>query len=321
MLAYERAAWTDENLNPAPAKDKYALPAVEGGVAKWRWVPGSTWEVDYGISSPSSSSEDPTPSQSDMEHRQTENHKKRRRGNSSAASSTSSKSSKRRNEDDEARGWIFCDNKWLGGRRGVDGWGRYTRRRRWVRDAELIEVDTDAIEDETTPIPSPQLKPSSEKQDPELLSPVDAAVPPGGGKGSNGRASTPSPSKAASVKDAEAESPHRRKKSWFGSRPRSKSRSDNLSNYANHSSPTSHPNASRSGVSLFQSPKDADSKDDNDRGDAASIASSSASRRGSRTRKRDDSEDDGYVPLRFRGRQGTVESDWGVGEDLGMELG
>ncbi|KAL8669222.1 MAG: hypothetical protein Q9168_006182 [Polycauliona sp. 1 TL-2023] len=41
---------------------------------------------------------------------------------------------------DEAEGWIFYDNKWNDGRRGQDGWGRYTRRRKWYRDAELVEI-------------------------------------------------------------------------------------------------------------------------------------------------------------------------------------
>lgn len=36
-------------------------------------------------------------------------------------------------------GWIFYDNKWNDGRR-QDGWGRYTRRRKWYRDAELVEI-------------------------------------------------------------------------------------------------------------------------------------------------------------------------------------
>ena len=30
----------------------------------------------------------------------------------------------------------------MDGRRGQDGWGRYTRRRKWYRDAELVEVST-----------------------------------------------------------------------------------------------------------------------------------------------------------------------------------
>ena len=40
-------------------------------------------------------------------------------------------------------GWIYYDNKWNDGRRGQDGWGRYTRRRKWYRDAELVEIGPD----------------------------------------------------------------------------------------------------------------------------------------------------------------------------------
>ena len=39
--------------------------------------------------------------------------------------------------------WIYYDNKWNDGRRGQDGWGRYTRRRKWFRDAELVEISPD----------------------------------------------------------------------------------------------------------------------------------------------------------------------------------
>ncbi|KKK19786.1 integral peroxisomal membrane protein [Aspergillus ochraceoroseus] len=40
-------------------------------------------------------------------------------------------------------GWIYYDNKWNDGRRGQDGWDRYTRRRKWCRDAELVEITAD----------------------------------------------------------------------------------------------------------------------------------------------------------------------------------
>jgi hypothetical protein len=46
MLAYERTSWTDEHLNPAPPKDSFDLPEVEGGHARWRWVEGSEWRID-----------------------------------------------------------------------------------------------------------------------------------------------------------------------------------------------------------------------------------------------------------------------------------
>jgi len=46
LFAYERAAWTDEHLNPAPSKDEFELPDVEGGNARWRWVKGTKWQVE-----------------------------------------------------------------------------------------------------------------------------------------------------------------------------------------------------------------------------------------------------------------------------------
>ncbi|KAL9126393.1 MAG: hypothetical protein Q9217_004552 [Psora testacea] len=95
LLAYERAPWTDEHLNPSDSVDDFQLPEVANGSATWRWVPGSTWQVDTG-------------------------------GKSKASTS--------------AEGWIYYDNKWNDGRRGQDGWGRYTRRRKWYRDAELVEI-------------------------------------------------------------------------------------------------------------------------------------------------------------------------------------
>ncbi|KAL8936050.1 MAG: hypothetical protein Q9211_004377 [Gyalolechia sp. 1 TL-2023] len=95
LLAYERAPWTDEHLNPSDSTDNFHLPEIDGATARWQWVQGSEWKVE---------------------------------GNG------------RGNSGDEADGWIFYDNKWNDGRRGHDGWGRYTRRRKWYRDAELVEL-------------------------------------------------------------------------------------------------------------------------------------------------------------------------------------
>lgn len=46
LFAYERSAWTDEHLNPAPAKEEFELPDVEGGAARWRWAEGGQWLVE-----------------------------------------------------------------------------------------------------------------------------------------------------------------------------------------------------------------------------------------------------------------------------------
>lgn len=115
MFAYERAAWTDEHSNPVPSKDEFELPEVEdGSKMRWRWVDGSKWRVDGVIDD----------------------------------------GSKEMDYDGDAgkNGWIYYDNKWQVGRRGEDGWGKWTRRRKWYRDAELVEED-DIVEQTATAAP------------------------------------------------------------------------------------------------------------------------------------------------------------------------
>lgn len=48
LFPAERDPWTDEHLNPVPPKDKFELPDVQTGDAKWRWVEGSEWRVEGG---------------------------------------------------------------------------------------------------------------------------------------------------------------------------------------------------------------------------------------------------------------------------------
>ncbi|KAJ2956787.1 hypothetical protein NQ176_g11296 [Zarea fungicola] len=105
LFAYERAAWTDEHNNALPPKDEFELPHVEDGSRmEWEWAQGSRWRVD-GVAD---------------EHKPVDY------------------------EGTEGRnGWMYYDNKWNNGRRGVDGWGKWTRRRKWYRDAELVQVEID----------------------------------------------------------------------------------------------------------------------------------------------------------------------------------
>ena len=58
LLAYERAVWTDDHLNPSKSKENFRLPVVESGAAQWRWVPGSEWQVEGAGKSSSGDSED-----------------------------------------------------------------------------------------------------------------------------------------------------------------------------------------------------------------------------------------------------------------------
>jgi hypothetical protein len=133
LFAYERSAWTDEHNHAVPSRDDFELPEVEeGSRMRWRWVEGSRWKVD-GVAEDSG---EPV------------------------------------NYDEPAgrMGWIYYDNKvselsslsvflggkntfvanlfinqWQNGRRGTDGWGRWTRRRKWYRDAELVEIDEEEL--------------------------------------------------------------------------------------------------------------------------------------------------------------------------------
>ncbi|KAI0105117.1 integral peroxisomal membrane peroxin-domain-containing protein [Nemania sp. FL0031] len=140
LFAYERSAWTDEHNNPVPPKDEFELPEVEDGRAKWRWVGNSKWRVD-GV-----------PDRDEADY------------------------------DGEAgrMGWIFYDNKWQNGRRGVDGWGRWTRRRKWYRDAELVEVSDESpvVTPPALPArPQPTASSVSVPDKPDLTAPLSTSVP------------------------------------------------------------------------------------------------------------------------------------------------
>ncbi|KAF2843162.1 Pex24p-domain-containing protein [Patellaria atrata CBS 101060] len=159
MLAYERASWTDEHLNAVPDKDHFELPEVEGGHARWRWIQGSEWRIE---------------------------------GTEGEAGSGDGDKA-----DTSGAGWIYYDNKWRDGKRGQDGWGRYTRRRKWYRAAELVEVT-----------PSTEITPSATPRPKEA------------GDGGLSEAETVPAEEAAndyvpSIKDDDNSSNKARKRRWF----------------------------------------------------------------------------------------------------------
>lgn len=80
---------------------------------------------------------------------------------------TSEDSKPKEGNEREDEAWIYYDNKWQNGRRGKDGWGRYTRRRKWCRDAELVEVTPST---EVTPSPTPKLQPEAVDEKTEIQS-------------------------------------------------------------------------------------------------------------------------------------------------------
>ncbi|KAH6842646.1 integral peroxisomal membrane peroxin-domain-containing protein [Chaetomium sp. MPI-CAGE-AT-0009] len=128
LFGYERPAWTDEHNNAVPPRAEFELPEVEDGSdMRWQWAEGSRWRVD-GVQDEAVSPIDDKTDGWDYDG------------------------------PGGRMGWVYYDNKWQNGRRGQDGWGRWTRRRKWYRDAELVEAD-DAVEQDQasnglTPTPS-----------------------------------------------------------------------------------------------------------------------------------------------------------------------
>ncbi|KAK3050813.1 hypothetical protein LTR09_007889 [Extremus antarcticus] len=117
LLAYERQSYTDDQLNECPEPTTYTLPDTDNETTKWRWLPSSEWKVEGAL---------------------TEKEKSAKRIGGGGGG--------------DKNGWTYYDNKWTDGLK-EDGWGRYTRRRKWVRDAELVEVDpaeTTSADDSST---------------------------------------------------------------------------------------------------------------------------------------------------------------------------
>ncbi|TQS38308.1 hypothetical protein Golomagni_01188 [Golovinomyces magnicellulatus] len=103
LFASERAAWTDEYHNSVAHKDHFKLPDTEDKSMAWEWVEDSKWLIE-------------------------------------GVGETNQGETKSSDSTDSEIGWIYYDNKWQNGRRGLDGWGCFTRRRKWYRDAELVEL-------------------------------------------------------------------------------------------------------------------------------------------------------------------------------------
>lgn len=115
MLSYERNSWTDEFLNEAPSPEQFKLPEETSGMA-WRWV-DKTWRLDM--------------------------------TNDGAIQLPSSrpKTTAQPSQDD---GFIYYDNTWKKPST-EDSFSKYTRRRRWIRTAELVKIGSMSDESFETP--------------------------------------------------------------------------------------------------------------------------------------------------------------------------
>ncbi|VEU22362.1 DEKNAAC103365 [Brettanomyces naardenensis] len=104
LLSYERTPWTDEFLNEAESPDNFELPQLNDDSGMyWRWV-DKTWRVDL--------------------------------TNDGAIQLPSTKS-KTTADPKPDEGYIYYDNTWKSPAT-EDSFSKYTRRRRWVRTAELV---------------------------------------------------------------------------------------------------------------------------------------------------------------------------------------
>lgn len=112
LLSYERTPWTDEFLNELSLIESFQLPNPGNNYygqnqlanARWRWV-DKAWRLDL--------------------------------TNDGAISLPSSKRSKTTANPSTDEGYIYYDNVWKKPST-EDSYSKYTRRRRWIRTAELV---------------------------------------------------------------------------------------------------------------------------------------------------------------------------------------
>ena len=104
MLSYERAAWTDAYLNPAPSPVHFKLPDDDSEMI-WQWVDES-WSLDM---------------------------------TNDSTIQLSRSQPKLLVHPGPTAGFIYTDNTWNNPSTD-DIFSKYTRRRRWVRTAELVNT-------------------------------------------------------------------------------------------------------------------------------------------------------------------------------------
>lgn len=116
LLTYERAPWTDEFLNESSLVEAFELPNADNsltsagddepslGGARWRWV-DKTWRLDL--------------------------------TNDGAITLAPGKRAKTTVQPTSDEGFIYTDNVWKKPST-EDSYSKYTRRRRWIRTAELV---------------------------------------------------------------------------------------------------------------------------------------------------------------------------------------
>lgn len=127
LLSYERTPWTDEFLNESASIESFKLPNAENhqqysfgsdeasalsmNNAHWRWV-DKTWKLDL--------------------------------TNDGSITLPSNKKSKTTPDPSNNDGFLYFDNIWKKPST-EDSYSKYTRRRRWIRTAELVFDNSDTL--------------------------------------------------------------------------------------------------------------------------------------------------------------------------------
>lgn len=105
LFSYERAPWTDEFLEPVQPIDEFVLPETDDPSVEWRWI--GNWKLDLTND-----------------------------GSLALPADSKVKAIEHPGPDD---GWVYFDNTWKKPATDSDSLVKYTRRRRWVRTAELVK--------------------------------------------------------------------------------------------------------------------------------------------------------------------------------------
>ncbi|CDK29449.1 unnamed protein product [Kuraishia capsulata CBS 1993] len=120
LLSYERTPWTDEFLNEAQSTEDFELPKVNDETGMyWRWI-DKTWRLDL------------------------------TNDGALTLSSSKPKSTPDPKTDD---GFVYFDNTWKSPST-EDTFSKYTRRRRWIRTAELVSPNHPAASPQSSATPS-----------------------------------------------------------------------------------------------------------------------------------------------------------------------
>lgn len=139
MLSYERSAWTDEFLNAAPPITEFTLPEGDSGL-EWKWI-DKEWRLDL------------------------------TNDGSIQLPSSKMKTTANPSSDD---GFIYSDNTWKNPST-EDSFSKYTRRRRWIRTAELIGAKINSRSNSVTTVQEINSTTSTGIANHDIQSPADDA--------------------------------------------------------------------------------------------------------------------------------------------------